>query len=150
MFNQTVEIWSQQTFPHWKRPRKVPRSTDIIYRYTPGSHKGIFPVTLKTSLGGVISDINHIIKIGKIEVDGKEVKIEIFWGGGGTIFAYDNGPQRGNLWLCLCVVQDSQDSKVGHDQRPGLLQLRGIKEDLTGNQIFSWFEKVLLHPSPPV
>ena len=51
MFNQTVEIWSQQTFPHWKRPRKVPRSTDIIYRYTPGSHKGIFPVTPRPSTG---------------------------------------------------------------------------------------------------
>lgn len=41
-------------------------------------------------------------------------------------------------------MQDSQDPKVGHDQRPGLLQLRGIKEDLTGNQIFSWFESI--HP----
>ena len=51
MFNQTVEIWSQQTFPHWKRPRKVPRSTDIINRYTPGSHKGIFPVTPRPSTG---------------------------------------------------------------------------------------------------
>ena len=51
MFNQTVEIWSQQTFPHWKRPRKVPRSTDIIYRYTPGSHKGMFPVTPRPSTG---------------------------------------------------------------------------------------------------
>ena len=55
--------------------------------------------TLKTSLGNVISDINCIIKNSKIEVDGKEVKIEIFFFGGGglQIFAYDSGPQRGNL-----------------------------------------------------
>ena len=38
---------------------------------------------------------------------------------------------------------------MGHDQRPGLSQLRGIKEDLTENQRFSWFKKALLHPSPP-
>ena len=36
---------------------------------------------LKTSLGNVISDINCIIKNSKIEVDGKEVKIEMFLGG---------------------------------------------------------------------
>ena len=54
--------------------------------------------TLKTSLGNVISDINCIIKNSKIEVDGKEVKIEMFLGGGGLqIFDYDSGPQRGNL-----------------------------------------------------
>ena len=53
--------------------------------------------TLKTSLGNVISDINCIIKNSKIEVDGKEVKIEMFLGGGLQIFAYDRGPQRGNL-----------------------------------------------------
>ena len=37
--------------------------------------------TLKTSLGNVISDINCIIKNSKIEVDVKEVKIEMFLGG---------------------------------------------------------------------
>ena len=37
---------------------------------------------------------------------------------------------------------------MGYDQRPGLSQLRGIKEDLTENQRFSWFKKALLHPSP--
>ena len=37
--------------------------------------------TLKSSMGSVINEINSVIKNGKLEVDGKEVPIEMFLGG---------------------------------------------------------------------
>ena len=37
--------------------------------------------TLKSSMGSVISEINSIINKGKVEIDGREVNIEVFLGG---------------------------------------------------------------------
>ena len=37
--------------------------------------------TLTSSMGDVISEINSVIKSGKVEVDGKEISIEMFLGG---------------------------------------------------------------------
>ena len=37
--------------------------------------------TLKSSMGDVISEINSVIKNGKVEVDGEEISIEMFLGG---------------------------------------------------------------------
>ena len=86
--------------------------------------------TLKTSMGGVISDINLIIKNGKIEVDAKEVKVEIFLGGT-TNFCLWQWASKGQPMIMLAC--GAKFKKVGHDQRPGFLQIGRIKEDLTGN-----------------
>lgn len=55
--------------------------------------------TLKTSMGSVISDIN-LIKNGKIEVDGIEVKVEMFLGGT-TNFCFWQWPSKGQPLIML-------------------------------------------------
>ncbi|CAH3107988.1 unnamed protein product, partial [Pocillopora meandrina] len=88
--------------------------------------------TLKTSLGNVISDINCIIKNSKIEVDVKEVKIEMFLGGDYKFLLMTVG-LKGATSDYACVITDRLTENIiteGEDKGIYLKRLISVINDL--------------------